>query len=38
MPGTPSPVELVAALHGAPRRWPTERTEKLEKRYADRLD
>jgi uncharacterized protein YndB with AHSA1/START domain len=28
---------LVAALHGAPRPWPDERTEELTRRYAGRL-
>jgi uncharacterized protein YndB with AHSA1/START domain len=28
---------FIAALHGPPRRWPDERTEELERRYADRL-
>jgi uncharacterized protein YndB with AHSA1/START domain len=28
---------FVAALHGPPRAWPAERTEELERRYADRL-
>jgi hypothetical protein len=28
---------FVVSLHGAPRPWPVERAEELQRRYADRL-